>query len=76
MNPSTVRMTNTLNTRADPISVERRVTRKLIAVESRNTAKFKKSDSGEPRSSRWSSESVTSYIFRRSILPRRMAGRS
>ena len=56
-NPITVTTTKTMNSLDDSIFVVTIAIRRLNADETRNIAKFRKIDSGGPRSKSWSSDS-------------------
>jgi hypothetical protein len=50
MKPTIVTITKTANVRGDEISVVTRATRKLAETDKSSIAKFRNSDSGDPRS--------------------------
>jgi len=74
--PTTVTITNTLKVREDSIIVVVSVIENEIATEKTKIARFRKSESGEPRSSVSSSDSETSKIISLSNRARWMAGSS
>ncbi len=73
--PTADNTTNVMYFRSDEISVVSSVTVKLKEEDTKNIARFKKTDSGDPRSRSSSSASDTSNMFSRSILARLTAGR-